>query len=59
MIAHKKTQEKPASTMSGGFLLLLGLAGFVAAVVAVHPGHHGGGDATPMARSCCSISAGR
>jgi len=32
MIAHKKTQEKTASTGSGGFLLVLALAGFVAAV---------------------------
>jgi regulator of protease activity HflC (stomatin/prohibitin superfamily) len=32
MIAHKKTQEKAASTGSGGFLLVLALAGFVAAV---------------------------
>jgi regulator of protease activity HflC (stomatin/prohibitin superfamily) len=31
MIAHKKTQEKAASTGSGGFLLVLALAGFVAA----------------------------
>ena len=30
MIAHKKTQEKPASTGSGGFLLVLALAGFIA-----------------------------
>ena len=30
MIAHKKTQEKPASIMAGGFLLVLSLAGFVA-----------------------------
>ncbi|HEV7691930.1 MAG TPA: SPFH domain-containing protein [Hyphomonadaceae bacterium] len=32
MIAHKKTQEKPASTGSGGFLLVLGLAGFIATI---------------------------
>lgn len=32
MIAHKKTQEKPASTGSGGFLLILGLAGFIATI---------------------------
>jgi regulator of protease activity HflC (stomatin/prohibitin superfamily) len=32
MIAHKKTQEKSATTMSGGFLLLLPLAGLAAAV---------------------------
>ena len=31
MIAHKKTHEKPASTGSGGFLLVLALAGFVVA----------------------------
>ena len=31
MIAHKKTQEKSASTGSGGFLLVLALAGFVLA----------------------------
>lgn len=31
MIAHKKTQEKPASTLAGGFLLILGLLGFLAA----------------------------
>jgi regulator of protease activity HflC (stomatin/prohibitin superfamily) len=31
MIAHKKTQEKPASTMAGGFLLVLALLGFLAA----------------------------
>jgi regulator of protease activity HflC (stomatin/prohibitin superfamily) len=29
VIAHKKTQEKPAATGSGGFLLVLALAGFV------------------------------
>jgi len=29
VIAHKKTQEKPASTGSGGFLLVLSLAAFV------------------------------
>jgi regulator of protease activity HflC (stomatin/prohibitin superfamily) len=33
MIAHKKTQEKPASTGSGGFLLVLGLAGFIVTIV--------------------------
>jgi regulator of protease activity HflC (stomatin/prohibitin superfamily) len=32
VIAHKKTQEKPASTGSGGFLLVLALAGFVLAI---------------------------
>jgi regulator of protease activity HflC (stomatin/prohibitin superfamily) len=32
VIAHKKTQEKPASTGSGGFLLVLGLAGFIATI---------------------------
>jgi len=32
VISHKKTQEKPASTGSGGFLLVLALAGLVAAV---------------------------
>jgi regulator of protease activity HflC (stomatin/prohibitin superfamily) len=32
MIAHKKTQEKPASTGSGGFLLVLALAGLIAAI---------------------------
>jgi len=32
VIAHKKTQEKPASTGSGGFLLILGLAGFIATI---------------------------
>jgi regulator of protease activity HflC (stomatin/prohibitin superfamily) len=31
MIAHKKTQEKSASTLAGGFLLVLALAGFLAA----------------------------
>jgi regulator of protease activity HflC (stomatin/prohibitin superfamily) len=31
MSAHKKTQEKAASTGSGGFLLVLALAGFLAA----------------------------
>ncbi|MBI1359679.1 MAG: SPFH domain-containing protein [Alphaproteobacteria bacterium] len=31
MIARKTTQERPASTASGGFLLLLGLAGFLGA----------------------------
>jgi regulator of protease activity HflC (stomatin/prohibitin superfamily) len=30
MTAHKKTQEKPASTVGGGFLLVLGLAGLLA-----------------------------
>jgi regulator of protease activity HflC (stomatin/prohibitin superfamily) len=32
MAAHKKTQEKSASTGSGGFLLVLALAGFIAAI---------------------------
>ena len=32
MIAHKKTDERSASTMAGGFLLVLALAGFVLAV---------------------------
>jgi regulator of protease activity HflC (stomatin/prohibitin superfamily) len=32
VISHKKTQEKPAATGSGGFLLVLALAGFVAAI---------------------------
>ena len=32
MIAHKKTEERAASTGSGGFLLVLALAGFVLAV---------------------------
>lgn len=32
VISHKKTQEKPAATGSGGFLLVLALAGFVAAL---------------------------
>ncbi len=31
MIAHKKTNERAASTMSGGFLLVLSLAGFLLA----------------------------
>jgi hypothetical protein len=31
MTAHKKTQEKSATTGSGGFLLVLGLAGFLGA----------------------------
>jgi len=31
VISHKRTQEKPASTGSGGFLLVLALAGFLAA----------------------------
>ncbi len=31
VISHKRTQEKPASTGSGGFLLVLALAGFIAA----------------------------
>ncbi len=31
MIAHKKTHEKPASTLAGGFLLVLALAGFLLA----------------------------
>lgn len=30
-ISHKRTQEKPAATGSGGFLLVLGLAGFLVA----------------------------
>ena len=32
VVAHKKTQEKPATTGSGGFLLVLALAGFIAAI---------------------------
>jgi regulator of protease activity HflC (stomatin/prohibitin superfamily) len=32
MTAHKKTQEKSATTMSGGLLLLIGWAGFIAVV---------------------------
>ncbi len=28
VISHKKTQEKPATTMAGGFLLILSIAGF-------------------------------
>ncbi len=32
MIAHKKTEERAASTAAGGFLLVLALAGFVLAV---------------------------
>jgi regulator of protease activity HflC (stomatin/prohibitin superfamily) len=32
LIAHKKTQEKLANTGSGGFLLVLALAGFIAVV---------------------------
>ncbi len=31
VISHKRTQEKPASTGSGGFLLVLALAGFILA----------------------------
>ena len=31
VIAHKKTNERAASTMSGGFLLVLSLAGFLLA----------------------------
>ncbi len=32
VISHKRTQEKPASTGSGGFLLVLSLVGFGAAI---------------------------
>jgi regulator of protease activity HflC (stomatin/prohibitin superfamily) len=31
VISHKRTQERPASTGSGGFLLVLALTGFIAA----------------------------
>lgn len=35
VISHKRTQEKPASTGSGGFLLVLALAGFLASAAMV------------------------
>jgi regulator of protease activity HflC (stomatin/prohibitin superfamily) len=35
MISHKKTNERAASTLSGGFILLLGLAGFLVAAALV------------------------
>ena len=33
---HKKTQEKPAATAAGGFLLVLSIAGFFAAAWLVY-----------------------
>mgnify|MGYP001495229841 FL=1 len=38
VISHKRTQEKPASTGSGGFLLVLALAGFLASAAMVIQG---------------------
>lgn len=52
VVSHKKTQEKTASTMAGGFLLVVSIAGFFAAAWMVFQGivtGEGGGDPAMVA----------
>ena len=59
VVSHKKTQEKPAGTMAGGFLLVLSIAAFFVAAwmlfQAITTGE-GGGD--PVMVAAYAIGAG-